>query len=117
MSDFLELYEKFEEKKNVAIDTFVKAAMKQQAAFEAGEMNSRSWVKEDVRGFVAKLGKTEKSYVLPDENAVKSFFVDAIMAAQTESKFRTMIEDAYGTPADELEKPKRKYTRRNTTAA
>ncbi|MEB2843797.1 hypothetical protein [Endobacterium cereale] len=118
MSTFLKSYEQFEDEKNVAIDTFVKAAMKQKAAFEAGEMTNRSWVKEDIRGFVAKLGKTDKSYVLSDKAAVTKFFDDAILAAQTEDDFKSMIEAAYSTPADaEPVKPKRAYKRRQQTLA
>lgn len=114
MSTFLASYEQFEEKKNVSIETFVKAALKQKAAFEAGETTSRSWVKEDVRGYVAKLGKTEKSYVLSDKAAVAKFFDDAVLAAQTEDDFKSMIEAAYSTPADaEPVKAKRAYKRRN----
>ncbi|WP_143240699.1 hypothetical protein [Agrobacterium sp. YIC 4121] len=108
MTTFLEYSKSYEVKENEAVNTFLTALLKQKKAFELGEVNRRSWVKEENGGFHIKLGKLAKTYRVETEADVKDFLHRAAVGAQTEADFKALVEEAYGSSdAVEENKPKR----------
>lgn len=108
MTTFLEYSKSYEVKENEAVNIFLTALLKQKKAFELGEVNRRSWVKEENGGFHIKLGKLAKTYRVETEADVKDFLHRAALGARTEPDFKALIEEAYGfSDAVAETKPKR----------
>jgi hypothetical protein len=101
MSSFLEYSKGYEVKENAAVSAFVAATIRQKKAFETGESNRRSWVREEVNGYYIKLGKLAKTYLVTEKNDVSDFLHRAAVAAQSEPEFQAQIEAAYGKPVEE----------------
>lgn len=108
MASFLEYAKSLEVQPNTAVAAFVAAALKQKKAFENGESNRRSWVKEEVNGYYVKLGKLDKTYLITEKDDVSDFLHRAVVAAQSEGDFMALVKAAYGSGEEQPKKRGRK---------
>jgi len=108
MVTYVELVLKYGHVKNDALAAFEVAMKKQIEAFNKGETNRRSWVKEGGKGYLVKLGKLDDEFDFASAEDVLSFFEQIKQAIKDDPKFVSEIERVYGNGEAVAEtKPKR----------
>lgn len=112
MAGFLKFAEKYAVKESKAVEAFRSALAKQSEAFEKGEVNRRSWVKQDGSSFVVKLGKLDGTYSIPSKEEVTAFLTAAANGTRDDNEFIAVIEAAYGEPLGEEPAPKKRPGRK-----
>lgn len=96
MVTYVELILKYGHVKNTAVATFEAAMKKQLEAFNKGETNRRSWVKEGGKGYLVKLGKFDDEFDFGSAEEVATFFDQVKQAIKDDPKFVSEIERVYG---------------------
>ncbi|KAA3511600.1 hypothetical protein [Agrobacterium rosae] len=107
MITYADLVAKHAVKTNKSAAAFSKALTKQIDAVKKGQLNRRSWAKEDITGFHVKLGKLEDEFHFQSKEDVLSFFDQVKEAVRDDSDFVAKIEELYGDDQP-VEAPKKK---------